>query len=162
MGKVEFTQLQRILMPGPSTISLLYDPFLAGINPHRTSGTPYTSRMPLFSSLFSIKCFPPERNKKGKTRTSRSRLQHIQSDLFRKCSVFSTFIQGSHFLLPQSANNGKREFFQLQNWMRQGVSSAWGIQTGQFAAHWATFVSKFFQLFHSYTGRPILITPEVQ
>ena len=79
MGKVEFTQLQRILMPGPSTISLLYDPFLAGINPHRTSGTPYTSRMPLFSSLFSIKCFPPERNKSGETRTSRS----WERDLFR-------------------------------------------------------------------------------
>ena len=30
--------------------------------------------------------------------------------------------------------NGKREFFQPQNWMRQRVSNAWGIQTEPFAA----------------------------
>ena len=31
--------------------------------------------------------------------------------------------------------NEKREIFQLQNWMRQGSSSAWHIQTGPNAAH---------------------------
>ena len=46
--------------------------------------------------------------------------------------------------------------------MRQRDSSAWGIQTGPFAAHLAHFVPKYFELFHLHTGRPILITPEGQ
>ena len=46
--------------------------------------------------------------------------------------------------------------------MRQGVFSAWGIQIGPFEAHWAHFVPKFSQLFHLHTGRPILITPELE
>ena len=50
--------------------------------------------------------------------------------LFWKISIFFTFILGGQFLLPQRANNGKREFFQPQNWMRQRVFSALGIQTG--------------------------------
>merc|ERR1711978_593562 len=54
---------------------------------------------------------------------------------FQNYSIFFTFILGGQFLLPQRANNGKREFFQLQNRMRQGVFSDWGIQTGSFAAH---------------------------
>ena len=37
--------------------------------------------------------------------------------------------------LQQDANIGKRAISQLQNWIRQRVSSAWGIQTGPFAAH---------------------------
>ena len=44
--------------------------------------------------------------------------------------------------------------------MRQRRFSAWGIQTGPFAAHLAHFVPEDFQLFHFHTGRPILITPE--
>ena len=55
-----------------------------------------------------------------------------------KSLLFSTFfissILGGQFLLPQIANNGKREFFQLQKWMRQKVSSAWGSQIGLFAS----------------------------
>ena len=54
------------------------------------------------------------------------------------------------------------EFTQLQNWMRQTVFSAWGIQTGPFAVLGAHFVPEDFQLFHFHTGRPILITPERQ
>ena len=57
---------------------------------------------------------------------------------------------------------GKGKFSQLPIWMRQRGFSAWGIQTGPFAAHEATFVLEIFQLFHFYTGRPILITPEGQ
>ena len=40
--------------------------------------------------------------------------------------------------------NGKREIIQLQNWMRQWVFSALGIQTGPFAVHGAHFVSEDF------------------
>ena len=55
----------------------------------------------------------------------------------------------------------KMEFIQLQNWMRQRGLSTLGIQTGPFAAIWAHFILKDFQLFHFHTGKPILITPEV-
>ena len=34
---------------------------------------------------------------------------------------------------PRGLIKGKREFIQLQNWMRQRGFSAWGIQTGPFA-----------------------------
>ena len=77
-----------------------------------------------------------------------------------KCYSFFIFLLGSSFLLPQEANYQKREFFQLQNWMRQKGFSAWAIQNGPFAALWGHFVLKIFQLFHFHTGRPILITPE--
>ena len=46
--------------------------------------------------------------------------------------------------------------------MRQNGWSAWGIQTGPFAALSAHFVPEDFHLFHFRTGRPILITPEGQ
>ena len=39
--------------------------------------------------------------------------------------------------------------------MKQEVFSAWGIQTGQFAAHPARFVSEIFHLSHFHTGEPI-------
>ena len=89
-------------------------------------------------------------------------LQPNRPILFWKFSYFSTFILGSHFLLPQKqrANNQEREFSQLQNWMRQRGFSAWSIQNGPFAALLAHFVPKDFQLFHFHSGRPILITPE--
>ena len=38
------------------------------------------------------------------------------------------------FLLPQRANYEKGEIFQLPIWTRQRGFSAWGIQTGPFAA----------------------------
>ena len=41
---------------------------------------------------------------------------------------------GGQFLLPQRANTQKRDIFQFQKWMRQGVFSAWGIQIGPIGA----------------------------
>ena len=87
-------------------------------------------------------------------------VQPIKPILFQKIVNFFTFILGGQFLLPQRANNGKREFTQLQNWMRQMGFSAWGIQTRPIAATKALFVPEDFQLFHFHIGRPILITPE--
>ena len=89
-------------------------------------------------------------------------LQPVKPLLFQNLSNFFFFILGGHFFIPQRANNGKRGFSQLEKWMRQMALSAWGIQTGPFAACWATFVLIFFQLFHFYTGEPILYTPEGQ
>ena len=60
---------------------------------------------------------------------------------------------------PRGPIIGQGGFIQPQNWMRQGVFSAWGNQTGPFAFCWATFVMEIFQLLHFHTGRPILITP---
>ena len=68
--------------------------------------------------------------------------------LFLKFQNFFTFILGGQFLLPQRANNGKREFPQLQNWMRQRGFRAWGIQTGPFASL-CTF--HFLKIFHLFT-----------
>ena len=62
------------------------------------------------------------------------RLHPFKPLLFSKISNFFTFILGGQFLLPQRANNGKREFIQLQKWMIQRVFSAWGIKTGPCAA----------------------------
>ena len=89
-------------------------------------------------------------------------LQPIKPLLFQYFFTFSTFILGDHFLLPQKANYQKWEFFQLQNRMRQGVFSAWGIQTRPFAALCTSHILKLYHLFHLHTGRPILITPEGQ
>ena len=61
-----------------------------------------------------------------------------------------------------ASSNGIRGFIQLQNWMRQRGFSAWGIQTGPFAACWAPFVLKIVQLFHFHTGESNLIAPESQ
>ena len=63
------------------------------------------------------------------------------------------------FLLPQRANNGKREFSQPNKWMRQKVFSTLGNQSGPFASLYTPFVKEIFHLFHFHTGRPILITP---
>ena len=60
-------------------------------------------------------------------------LQSIEPILFPKIFNFFTFILGGQFLLPQRASNGKGEFFQPQNWIRQVAFRAWGIQTGPFA-----------------------------
>ena len=54
-------------------------------------------------------------------------LPSIQPLLFWKFSNFFTFMLGGQFLLPQRANNGKREFFQLKKWIRQWVFSAWAF-----------------------------------
>ena len=60
-------------------------------------------------------------------------LHPLKPILFWRFSNFFTFILGGQFLLPQRANIGKREFIQLQNWMRQRVSNVMCIQTGLFA-----------------------------
>ena len=60
-------------------------------------------------------------------------LHPIKPLLFWKFSNFFNFMLGGQFLLPQKANNGKREILQPQNWMRQRVFSAWNTQTGPFA-----------------------------
>ena len=61
-------------------------------------------------------------------------LQPIVPLLSLNISIFFTFILGVQFLLPQRAINGKREFTQPQNWMRQRVFSALYIQTGPLAS----------------------------
>ena len=53
--------------------------------------------------------------------------------IFQILQLFHFHI-GGQFLLPQRANNEKRELSQLQNWTRQRGFCAWGIQTGPFAA----------------------------
>ena len=55
-------------------------------------------------------------------------LHLIEPILFQKILNFFTFILGGQFLLPQRANNEKRGFIQLQNWMKQRGFSAWAIQ----------------------------------
>ena len=89
-------------------------------------------------------------------------LQPIEPILFQNIFNFFAFILGGQFLLPQRANNGKREFIQLQNWMRQRGFGAWDIQTGPFPALCTSHILKSYQLFHLHTGRPMLITPEGQ
>ena len=101
--------------------------------------------------------------KKGDLVPGAIKLDHLhpfKPILFWKFSICCTFILGGQFLLPQRADSEKKEIFQFQNWMRQRDLSAWGIQTGPFAALWAHFVLRNFNLFHLYTGRPFLITPE--
>ena len=61
-------------------------------------------------------------------------LQPIKELLFPYFSNFSTFILGGQFLLSQRANIGTWRITQLKNWMRVATLSAWGIQTGPFAA----------------------------
>ena len=48
-------------------------------------------------------------------------LHPVKPILFSKFYNFFTFILGDQFLLPRRTNNGKREFFQPQKWMRQKV-----------------------------------------
>ena len=79
-------------------------------------------------------------------------LQPIELILSQKIFNLFTFILGGQFLLPQRANYGKREFFQVQNWMRQRDLGAWGIQTGPFAALCTSHILKLFYLFHLHTG----------
>ena len=86
-------------------------------------------------------------------------LQPIQPILFWYFSNFYTFILGNQFLLPQRANNGKSEFFQLKNWMRQRVLSAWGINPGPFWASWAKIWAKIFDHLDLYTGAPFSYYP---
>ena len=87
-------------------------------------------------------------------------LQPFEPILFYKLSICLTFILGGQFLLPQGANSEKREFIQLQNWRIQRGLSAWGFQTGPFAAFGVHIVLQIFHLYDFDTGRPFLITPK--
>ena len=87
-------------------------------------------------------------------------LQPIEPLLFPYFCNFYTFILGSHFLLPQMANNGG--ITQLQNWITQMEFHAWGIRTSPFAAQSTYIVQKISDPFHLYTGEPFLFTQEVQ
>ena len=58
----------------------------------------------------------------------------LYADFVQETFQLYHFILGGQLLLLQRTNNGKREFFQPQKRMGQRVSSAWGIQTGPFAA----------------------------
>ena len=56
---------------------------------------------------------------------------------------------------------GKRvERGSLPNWMNPRGFWPYGMPTGTFAACWTDFVPRISQLFHFYSGEPILITPE--
>ena len=73
--------------------------------------------------------------------------------------IFPTFPSsywGANSYYPRGLIMGKREIFQLQNWMTQRVLSAWGIHTGPFASHSIPFVMKIFHLFRLHTGSPFL------
>ena len=60
----------------------------------------------------------------------------------RPPQVYADILRLLLFLLLQRANNGKREFTQLQKWMMQRIFSAWGIQIGPFAAICTFQISK--------------------
>ena len=65
---------------------------------------------------------------------------------------------GSHFLMPQRGENEKKGF--TQKCMRHRGFSAWGSQTWSFAACWADFVPKFFNLSELYTGGSHFLLPQ--
>ena len=62
-------------------------------------------------------------------------LQPLKPILFRNFSNFCTFILEGQFLLPQVEEGRKWEKGNHHKWMRPKSLSAWGIQTGPFAAH---------------------------
>ena len=54
----------------------------------------------------------------------------------------------------------KGTFCQLQNWMRQWVLSAWGINPGPFWASWAKILPKIFGPLYHYTGGSLFLLPQ--
>ena len=71
-----------------------------------------------------------------------------------KFSTFSISYWGSNSYYPRGLIMGVGRISPFPIWMRLRGFSAWGIQTRAFAACWANFVRKFFQLFDLYTGEP--------
>ena len=61
-------------------------------------------------------------------------LHPIKPILFAKFYNFFTFILEAISYYPRGLIMRKREFTQLQKWTEQRGFSAWGIQTGPFAA----------------------------
>ena len=86
-------------------------------------------------------------------------LQPFKPILFWQFPICSIFILGGQFLLPQRGNSEKRDIFQFQKWMRQGVFSAWGIQIGPIGATWAKKFPKIFKYLNLYTGAPFSLYP---
>ena len=72
-------------------------------------------------------------------------LQPFKLIIYGEFFIFLTFILGCQLFLPQRANTEKREFSQVQKLMRHRCFSAWGIQTGPFAAIYAHFVLRIFR-----------------
>ena len=89
-------------------------------------------------------------------------LQPLEPILSQKIFNFSTFILGGQFLLPQRANNGKREFIQLQNLMRQRGYQCLGHSNLTICSPLSPFCPKIFSTFSLSYWEPILFTPEVQ
>ena len=87
-------------------------------------------------------------------------LQPFKPILFWNFSNFFTFILGSQFLLPQRANNGKREILPTSNIGDSGGFQCLGHSNWTSCSPLSPFCPEQFQTFSlSYWG-PILITPE--
>ena len=140
----------------------LWTPFLERPDDHNQQ---LPSPLPVFCNDEWLGNFPKNEWDTGAWLPQVIKLGHlhpVKTLLFIQIFNFCTFILGSPFLLPQRANNQKREFSKLQTWMKQRGFSARGIQTWSFSSCWDTFVHTFFQLLHFHTEEPILITPEGQ
>ena len=59
----------------------------------------------------------------------------LHLSLFENFPTLSLSYWEANSYFPLRANNGKREFFQPQKWIRQRVFSACNNQTGPFASH---------------------------
>ena len=130
-----------------------------GSNPwpaaHEASTLPLRHTHMFKFAKFSLVCFGrislSQSNQIVSQKSSSSPSQPIKSNCLPKIIIItlsanhiklspgSKIVPETHYsarlLLPQRANYGKSESFQLQNWMRQRGFSAWGIQTGPFVAH---------------------------
>ena len=62
-------------------------------------------------------------------------LQPVKPILFSKFNNFFTFILGANSYYPRGLIMGKGNSHNSKKWMMQRVFSAWGIQTGPFAAY---------------------------
>ena len=80
-----------------------------------------------------------------------------QADFVPNFSIFWSLYWGLPFLI--TPKSWKWEKGIPPKWMRHRGFSAWGIQTGPFAACWADFDTTIFQLPHLYTGAPISYYP---
>ena len=89
-------------------------------------------------------------------------MQPFEPILYQQMFNFCTFILGGQFLLPQRANNEKREFSQLQKWARQKSLGAWGVQNGPFPATLARILPKILHHLDLYTGAPFSYYPRGQ
>ena len=78
------------------------------------------------------------------------KLEHLQPFkpiLFWKISYFFTFILGSQFLLPQRANNGKREILATSNLDETGRFQCLGHSNWTYCSPLSQFCSECFPTF---------------